>query len=351
MKRILTVALVFCLLTTPLSLFGCKQKNTSETTGTTTAQNGQATPYTYTGAVYVDQSALAGTSLQNVSEITNMRRYQLHYDIMNPVQDDTAERSKTVVFRGRSHLLTYKETIRRADGEAYHVYVIKPENINPDIFDGNPTLSRALYHYDVTALKVDVRTGRILTIANLPDAPYWFDQTPTEEELRAAAIELARPYTDMPFETYAFSCQSVYRVTGPEYSEWRVADGIQTKYPNEKYYVEFRYKVDDKPIAQRVVVKIRESGTPIVICCYTDLTEADEAKIAAFDEAAMREQAKAYVREHLQEGTVLREVTFTDEQFDKEGGKLWWNIYMELRTGADDRSADVIPIVLRVEVI
>ena len=36
MKRILTVALIFCLLTTPLALFGCKQENTNETAGTAT---------------------------------------------------------------------------------------------------------------------------------------------------------------------------------------------------------------------------------------------------------------------------------------------------------------------------
>lgn len=339
MKRVMRFCLAFILLYGMLSLAACKQKGM------------QVVPFTYTGEIRVDQSSKSGSPLENVSNMVGWYDYTINYDLQHPVQDDAAEPTKEMVFRGRSYPLTYKETIRRADGEAYHVYVLKFEDIDEAVFDNNPTLQRTLFIQELTALKVDAKTGRILTIANLPDAPCWFEGVPTEDELRAAAVELARPFTDMPFEEYTFSCRSIYHTVGPDYNEGHVIDGVQSEYPNEQYYVEFRCQIADKPIAQRVIVKFYASHVPTVVFCYTDLTDEEQTKIEAFDEAAMREQATAYVREHLKKGTELQGVTFSDEQFDKEDGKLWWNIGMTLRIGEKGQEGLIIPVTLRMEVI
>ena len=117
MKRILIVMETISLLFFVFLLLGCEQKTTPAA-------------FTYAGAVYVNQNARAISPLENVSAMTGEYGYQINYDIAHPVQDGAAEPTKEMVFRGRSYPLTYKETIRRADGEAYHVYVLKYEDID-----------------------------------------------------------------------------------------------------------------------------------------------------------------------------------------------------------------------------
>lgn len=342
MKQLLSLLLAFLLLCSILLVSGCKQKGM------------QVVPFTYTGEICADQSSKSINPLEDVPGIVGWYDYTINYDLQHPVQDDTAERIISFTYGDFTYPFTYQETVRRADGEAYHTYALLKKDITEEML-GQVLEQERVFFDDYTAtMKVDVKTGRLLLCTGLPGRQYAFEGEVTEETLRQAAAEVIAPYTDMPFSEYVFSCKTSFWSVEEGGTAGRVVDGAHTPASNEhirSYEAEFRRYVAGHPIAQRAIVRFINGMTPCMIFCYTELRDADIAKIEAFDTAAMQEQIKAYVSEHMKKNLILRDVVFKEEQFDKEGDKLWWNITTRVEYSDRDVQGLGTTVTFRVEVV
>ena len=177
MRHFICVLLVLTLLCGMLSLVGCKQKGM------------QVVPFTYTGEICADQSSKSFNPLENVPGMVGWYDYTINYDLQHPVQDDTAEKVISFTYGDFTYPFTYRETVCRADGEAYHTYALLQKDITEEMLAQVPELIRSVFNDDSTTMKVDVKTGRLLLCNGLPGRQYAFEGEVTEETLRQAAAE------------------------------------------------------------------------------------------------------------------------------------------------------------------
>ena len=320
MKRILTVALIFCLLTTTALFFGCAKKGM------------QVPALTYTGAILVEDTANAGRLPTDVFAAP---------DTMNRYSAETFQNGSAAAVREWEHggilyVLKYQNvSYQIKDASRPRVldsYILPAENITESM---RAALGdRADTDFGSKQTLVTFADDGTVTKANyLPDL-CWSGSADREESVVREGVRIAATLTERAVEAFDARVLTQYLTAdgAPQSKDGFYA--VAAPETLEDYTVILSHRVGGYDVGESVIVHLLANGYTRVDLVQLDggYTEEDLAKIKGFDAAPVHDQACAWVAAHLNEAWCLTDWSIQHEEFFKKDGKLWLSLKAQVQT-------------------
>lgn len=256
----------------------------------------------------------------------DMLTWQETFALSQEIEATSPEAVRNFTFDGTTYRLKYISTYTR-DGKAVHRYGLFEEDITADMMAGVPTDQQDYFHSHpdepVSTVSFVTTTQKVSLISHLPGG-YFADGTETEAFLKQKAIDIAKAYTDEPFETYTYSCQTAYEIYDTPERKVLLSNGsafdFYTMQPNEKldyYEIRFTHYVKKSKTDESVTIRFYGCGGMTIQYSNTAFTEQDYAKIGKTDQNTVIKHLAAFMVRHLADGWELTEWQATDVSFCK----------------------------------
>lgn len=320
MKRVLTITLICCVLTTAALFSGCAKKGI------------QVSALTYTGAILVEDTANAERLPADVFTAPNtMSRYSAE-----AFQNESAAAVREWEHSGILYVLKYQNvSYQIKDASRPRVldsYILPTENITESM---RAALGdRADTDFSSKQILVTFADDGAVTKANyLPDL-CWRGELDGEQTVVQEGVRIAATLTE--HDVGAFDARVL--------TQYLTADGAlqskdgfyAVKAPEtlEDYIIILSHRVGDYDVGESVIVHLLANGYTRVDLVQLDggYTEEDLAKIKDFDAAPIHDQACAWVAAHLNEAWCLTDWNIQHEEFFKKNGKLWISLKAQVQT-------------------
>jgi len=326
MKRFCALSLVGSLLLI-FSLFGCAKKNDLSTA--------DAQPHnTQIGRVYTGSSSKGvlllapdGSSSDVWKSKDDILIWQDEVDFSQTIAPSTPASTKEFLFDGYIYHLKYVDTYTRS-GKSVHRYGLYEADITDDMLANVPEAERIYFHSNNPETPISIvsflsGTDKVSLISNLPGG-YFANGTETEVFLKQRAIDIAKPYTEEPFETYMYSCATSYEIYDTSEKETctdvKTVPEIHAIKDNEKLeYYEIRYTryVQQNRTDGFVIVRFYGYGGMTVQYSNAAFTDYDYEKIMRTDQNVIIDQLTNFIKQHIADGWIITECKATAASFGK----------------------------------